>query len=107
MFLTLPRDFMAKTNEKDSLERDVVDTHLTRELCIEAYLLSKSVVRIGWKSGRLQCALYLKQCVSSLQNGSVKLFLSFPTRKPPKLLFKKSWLKQGGTDQGMEKPLDE
>ncbi|PHT61009.1 hypothetical protein T459_35140 [Capsicum annuum] len=76
MILTLPREFMAKTNQNESLERDVVDT--------------QSVIRIGRKSGWLHCALYLKQCASSPQNGSVKLFLSFPTRKPAKPLFKKS-----------------
>ncbi|KAH0746917.1 hypothetical protein KY285_008574 [Solanum tuberosum] len=36
------------------------------------WILSKLAMRIGRKSGWLHCALYLKQCVSSLQNGSVK-----------------------------------
>lgn len=68
----------------------IITDSLTKELCIGAYLLSRSVIRIGRKSGWLHCALYLKQCASSLQNGSVKLFLSFPTRKPAKPLLKKS-----------------
>jgi len=65
----------------------IITDSLTKELCIGAYLLSRSVIRIGRKSGWLHCALYLKQCASS---RSVKLFLSFPTRKPAKPLFKKS-----------------
>lgn len=55
----------------------IITDGLTKELCIGAYLFSRSVIRIGRKSGWLHCALYLKQCASSLQNGSVKLFLSF------------------------------
>lgn len=83
----------------------IITDGLTKELCIGAYLFSRSVIRIGRKSGWLHCALYLKQCASSLLNGSVKLFLSFQLESQP--LFKKSLLKQGGTDQGMEKSLDE
>lgn len=54
----------------------IITAGLTKELCIGAYLFSRSVIRIGRKSGH--CALYLKQCASSLQNGSVLLI--FPTR---------------------------
>lgn len=58
----------------------IITDGLTKELCFGAYLFSRSVIRIGRKSGWLHCALYLKQCASSLQNGSVLLI--FPTRKP-------------------------
>lgn len=48
----------------------IITDGLTTELCIGAYLFSRSVIRIGQKSGWLHCALYLKQCASS---RSVKL----------------------------------
>lgn len=53
---------------------------LTKELCIGAYLFTRTVMRLGRKSGWLHLALYLKQCSSSLQTayGGVKL--------PPTLL---------------------
>lgn len=40
----------------------IITDSLTMELYIRAYLLSKSVIRIGRKWGWLHCSLYLKQC---------------------------------------------
>jgi hypothetical protein len=42
---------------------------LTKESCIAGYLLSKEVLLIWRRSGRLFCALYLKQCSASLQQA--------------------------------------
>lgn len=57
----------------------IITDGLTKELCIGAYLFSRSVIRIGRKSGWLHCALYLKQCASSRIGQAL---LIFPTRKP-------------------------
>lgn len=40
---------------------------VTKESCISLHLFLKNVYRLGKKSGWLYCALYLKQCVSSLK----------------------------------------
>lgn len=93
---------MPKVPRGGYLKKVLLIIGLTKELCIGAYQFSRSVIRIGRKSGWLHCALYLKQCASSLQNGSVKLFLSFQLESLPLLI--KSLLKP---DQGMEKSLDE
>lgn len=41
----------------------------TSDLAISGYLFAKKVVRLVRKSGLLHCALYLKQCSSSLQQA--------------------------------------
>ncbi|XP_075515538.1 uncharacterized protein LOC142550184 [Primulina tabacum] len=40
---------------------------VTKESCITLHLFLRSVYRLGRKSGWLYCALYLKQCMSSLK----------------------------------------
>ena len=47
----------------------MVTDGLTKELCIGAYLFSRSVYKLGKRSGWLHVALYLKQCASSLQKA--------------------------------------
>lgn len=59
----------------------IITDSLTKELCIGAYLLSRSVIRIGRKSGWLHCALYLKILSSVLLPFRM---YRFPTRKPAK-----------------------
>lgn len=45
----------------------VLSGSLSKEVCISAYLVSTRVLYLYKKSGGLFCALYLKQCSSSLQ----------------------------------------
>jgi hypothetical protein len=45
----------------------IITDGLTKELCIGAYLLSRTIIRLGRRSGWLFVALYLKKAASSLQ----------------------------------------
>lgn len=45
----------------------VLSGHLTKECAIASFLFAKEVLKIYRRSGGLYCALYLKQCSSSLQ----------------------------------------
>lgn len=47
----------------------VLSGRLSCEIGISAYLFAKEVIRLYRKSGALHCALYLKQCSSSLQSA--------------------------------------
>lgn len=58
----------------------IITDGLTTELCIGAYLFSRSVIRIGRKSGWLHCALYLNAS-DQMKTAPIQWFPCYQHRK--------------------------